>query len=289
MNAFEFSTNEADELYNVRFTLVGNNLGNYILTNAAAVGRIYEYIAPVSGVPQGNYEPIIRLVAPTKIQIATVLGKYNPSAKTIVDFEIGVSNNDKNLFSSIDDKDNKGLAGKANVKQRLFSKKWKVDAFTNYQLVQKQFKTIERLFTIEFDRDWNLTNPVGNQSLLISGLNFELDSKKDSVNTKGLFTYQFEKLDFSESFSGNRHVVNGYVSSSKNGHIQNNGSFLKSDGDYASSKFIRNQTQTRYHFNKNWVGGSFRLEDNQEKIKATRSVFGFKPAIYRIWSIYRPW
>lgn len=261
VEVFEFSNNPEDELYNVRFSLVGNNQGNYRISNTAAVGRIYEYVPPVSGIPQGNFEPIIRLVAPTKIQIATVLGKYKPSEKTLVDFEIGVSNNDLNLFSSKDDGDNQGLAGKIYAKQRLFSKKWLIDAFVNYQFVQKEFKTIERLFTIEFDRDWNLTNPLGNQSLLISGVNFTLPNK-------GSARYQLEKLDFSESFSGTRHVVDGSFRF-KNFTVQNNGSILKSDSDYSESKFIRNQTQARYHFGKNWVGGTFRLEDNEEKIKET--------------------
>ncbi len=96
LEVFEYSNNPEDELYNVRFALVGNNLGNYILTNTAAIGKIYQYVAPIGGVSQGSYEPITRLVAPTKIQIATVLGKYNPNEKTLVDFEIGVSNNDSN-------------------------------------------------------------------------------------------------------------------------------------------------------------------------------------------------
>ncbi|MBL7866824.1 MAG: hypothetical protein JNM71_02270 [Flavobacterium lindanitolerans] len=261
VEVFEFSNNPTDELYNVRFSLVGANQGNYRLSNTATIGRVYEYVPPVNGIPQGNYEPIIRLVAPTKIQIATILGKYKPSEKTLVDFELGVSNNDLNLFSSKDDNDNQGLAGKIYAKQRLFSKKWQLDAFANYQFVQKQFRTIERLFTIEFDRDWNLTNPIGNQSLLISGLNFILPNK-------GNARYQLEKLDFSESFSGTRHVVDGSFRF-KNFTFQNNGSILKSDSNYSESKFIRNQTQARYHFGKNWVGGAFRLEDNEEKIKET--------------------
>ncbi|WP_447635289.1 hypothetical protein [Flavobacterium microcysteis] len=261
VEVFEFSNTPTDELYNVRFSLVGANRGNYRLSNTATIGRIYEYVPPLNGIPQGNYEPIIRLVAPTKIQIATILGKYKPSEKTLVDFELGISNNDQNLFSSKDDGDNQGLAGKINAKQRLFSKTWQLDAFANYQFVQKQFRTIERLFTIEFDRDWNLTNPLGNQSLLITGLNFILPNK-------GNARYQLEKLDFSESFSGTRHVVDGSFRF-KNFTFQNSGSILKSDSNYSESKFIRNQTQARYHFGKNWVGGTFRLEDNEEKIKET--------------------
>ena len=258
---FVFSNNKEDELYNVKFSLLAENQGNYILTNASAVGKIYEYVAPINGIKQGNYEPIIRLVSPTKIQIATVMGKFNPSEKTNVDFEIGLSNNDLNLFSGKDDGDNQGLAGKINFKQRLFSKKWNVDFFSNYQFIQKEFRTIERLFTIEFDRDWNLTNPIGNQSLLISGLTFQLPEK-------GNFTYQFENLNFSESFSGNRHVVDAFFNL-KNWTIQSNGSYLKSDGTLSSSEFLRNNTKIKYNWNKNWVGSSLRLENNQEHLKST--------------------
>ena len=261
VEVYVYSNVATDELYNVKFSLVGNNLGNYILSSAAAVGKIYQYIAPINGIPQGNYEPIVRLIAPTEIQIATVLGKFNPSEKTNVDFEIGISNNDNNLFSSIDDADNHGVAAKINFKQRLYSKKWNVDFFTNYQLIQKQFKTIERLFTIEFDRDWNLNNPMGSQSFLVSGLHFNLHEKGD-------ITYQFENLGFKDSFSGTRQVVNGNLNLKK-WNIQNKGSFLKSDSDYSSSVFIRNQTQVKYHFKKNWAGATLRLEDNQEKLKST--------------------
>lgn len=264
IETFEYSNNPDDELYNVKFTFVGQNQGSYVLTNSNAIGKIYQYVGLSSTVPDRNYEPITRLIAPTKIQIATVLGKYNPSDKTLVDFEIGVSNNDQNLFSPIDDNDNKGLAGKLNFKQRLFSKKWQIDAFGNYQMVQENFRTIERLFNIEFNRDWNLTTFEGNQSLLINGLDFTLPAK-------GKLTYQFEKLDFSKSFSGNRHLVNGFFKLNQ-WNIQQNASVLNSDGNYATSTFIRNQSQVRYHFKKNWIGGSLRLEDNKERLVVTNQL-----------------
>jgi hypothetical protein len=264
VETFEYSNNPDDELYNVKFTFVGLNQGSYILTNSNANGKVYQYVGLSSTIPNRNYEPITRLVAPTKIQIATILGKYNPSEKTNVDFEGGVSNNDLNLFSPIDDNDNKGVAGKLNFRQRLLTKKWQIDAFGNYQYVQQNFKTIERLFNIEFNRDWNLTTFEGNQSLLINGLDFILPEK-------GKLTYQFEKLDFSKSFSGNRHLINGLFNLN-NWNLQETGSYLKSEGDYASSTFIRNQSQARYHFKKNWIGGSLRLENNKEKLIATNQL-----------------
>ena len=261
---YEYSNNPQDILYNVRFSLVGLNQGNYILKNASTISRIYEYIEPIGTIRQGNYEPIIPLVPPNKIQVATFLGKFTPNEKTSIDLELGVSNNDANLFSAIDDSNNKGLAGKINIKQRLFSNKWKLDAFTNYQFIQKNFSSVERINTIEFGRDWNLEIATGNQNYLISGLNFNLPEK-------GNLVYQFETLDLSANFSGNRNVIKGAFKL-KNWTIQNQGSFLNSDSKVATSKFLRNQSQIRYHFNKNWIGSSLRVEDNQEKNKKTNQL-----------------
>lgn len=268
VEVYEYSSDSNEVLYNVKFSLVGNNLGNYNIQNSNTVERIFEYIAPVNGIPQGNYEPIVQLVAPIKIQVATFLGKYNPNEKTAVDFEIAMSSNDKNLFSNIDDANNDGLALKTNIKKRLFTRNWTLDGFANYQFVQEDFRSVERLYTIEFNRDWNLnTTLFGNQSLLVTGLNFNLFAKKETANV-GLFTYQFEKLDYTESYSGARHTTTAFFKLKK-WTIENQGSFLNSDATTSTSKFIRNQARTKYHFGKNWIGASFQVEDNQEKDKVT--------------------
>ena len=264
IDIYQYSNVSTDVLYNVTFTLVGNNLGNYILSNNGTVGKIYEYTAPVGGIPQGNYEPIIKLIAPTKLQLATVLGKFNPSEKTNFDFEVGVSNYDQNLFSAIDDSDNKGIAAKFNAKQRLYTGKFNIDAFANYQLIQNNFKTIERLFTIEFNRDWNLTTTTGTQSMLTSGVNFNF---KD----QGFAKYQLEKLDFSNSFSGTRNLVQANIKK-KNIVLSETASYLKSTGTISNSTFARNQTIAKYHYKKNWIGASFRAEDNQEKLVQTNQL-----------------
>lgn len=258
---FEYSTNASEVLYTVKFTFLGANKGNYVLKNAIANGRIYEYIAPIAGIPQGSYEPIVPLIAPTKTQVATLIGKYMPHEKTVVDFEVAVSNFDKNLFSSISDKDNQGVASKLNFKQRLFSKKWQLATFGNLQWIQKNYKSIERINTIEFDRDWNLNNPTGNQSLFITGLQLELPNVS-------LWKYQLENLNFSKQFSGNRHLLTGYFKNQA-WLITNDGSFLTSNGNLTNSKFLRNKLESKYHFKRNWVGSSFRMEDNQEKNAST--------------------
>lgn len=257
---FEFSTDENEVLYNVRFSFVGTNQGSYALASNNAIGKIYEYV----GAGLGDYEPTIPLVAPTKIQIATVLGAYTPTEKTNIDFEIAVSNNDRNLYSGIDDNDNQGVAAKINANQRLYTGKFFVDGFANFNLIQQDFRSIERLFNIEFNRDWNLNNPLGNQSLLITGTNFNF--KKN-----GFAKYQLEKLDFSENFSGTRHLVESNLRFNKT-TLSTNFSALSSSSDYADSKFIRNQTIGKHHFGKNWVGASLSLENNKETLASTNEL-----------------
>lgn len=257
---YEFSNNPDEELYNVRFTYVGENNGSYILANNNAVGKIYEY----AGASLGNYEPTIPLVAPMKIQVATVLGNYNPSEKTNLNFEIATSNSDLNLYSNIDDANNAGLAGKFNGKQRIYNGIFKVDAFANFHFIQQNFKTIERLYNIEFNRDWNLLNPTGNQSLTVAGTNF-------NFNTKGFAKYQLEKLDYSENFSGTRHLIQSHLQLNKT-QLKANFSAMQSKGDYAHSKFIRNITTAKHLFAKNWIGGSFSTESNKETLQATNEL-----------------
>ncbi|HWR94958.1 MAG TPA: hypothetical protein VN192_07135 [Flavobacterium sp.] len=258
---YQYSNVPEDVLYNVTFTQVGKNNGDYILTNSTAVGKIYEYIEPINNVKQGDYAPIIQLIAPIKKQVLTLLGGYNPSEKTAVGYELGMSNYDQNLFSSEDDGDNIALAGKIDAKQRLYNGKFLVDALANYEFIQNDFRTIERLFNIEFQRDWNLIYNSGNLNLLNAGLNFDFQKK-------GFVTYSFEKLDVTDSFSGHRNIFKGLYSIEK-WSFQTDGSYLKSDSSTDSSTFGRDVTQVRYHFKNKWVGTTFRMENNQQKIKAT--------------------
>src|SRR5690606_25887319 len=256
---FVFSNNPDDELFNVRFSLVGNNNGDYVISDNNAISRIFEYVAPINGIQQGNYEPIIRLNAPIKIQVGGLNGSFHPSEKTRIDFEVAGSKNDLNLFSDVDDNNNDGFAGRLAFKQRLLTTAdtLKVDAFGSLDFVEKDFRTVERLYNIEFNRDWNLVNPMGNQSFMISGVEV-------SHPRIGGGRYEFQNLNYSENFNGTRHVIASEIRL-KNLKLQTYGSYLNSKADSISSKFFRLNNTTVYSFEKAWVGGKVALEDNQIK------------------------
>ncbi|WP_340077146.1 hypothetical protein [Leptobacterium sp. I13] len=272
---FVFSTNPEDELFSVRFTNVGTNQGNYILNTTIAGGRVFEYIPPANGIPQGSYEPIVPLNAPTRLQIAVLNGFYNPSDKTTVSFEGAVSANDLNLFSNIDDSDNTGLAGRVSLKQNLFNKAWKSNFHGSFDYIQKEFRNMEGLYQVEFSRDWNLPNRPNNQLQNLSGLLGDQQLLKSGIAfyhpSKGNASYQFEFLDFKEFATGTRHLINTDLILDKF-HIQGNASLLKNDAITSSSTFFRLFSRTTYSFHKAWAGVNVRLEDNRQRAKSNDSL-----------------
>ena len=162
---FEFSNNPEDELYLVKFTAVGSQQGNYKIRSSNAISNIYEYVAPISGVKQGDFEPIVQLVAPVKLQVAVVNGAFKPNEKTAVEFEFATSKNDLNLFSSVDDENDTGVAGQLSIKHQFLKTAgdWTLDLTSDIDYIQSDFRMIERLYRPEFNRDWNIEAPLGNQ------------------------------------------------------------------------------------------------------------------------------
>ena len=271
---FVFSQNPEDQLFRVRFTLVGANQGNYVLSNDNAVSNIFEYVAPIGGVPQGNYEPVTQLVAPERLQIAVMNGRYQPTEKTDVFFELAGSKNDINLFSSLDDDDNDGFAGKLRVHQKLIKQDslWNLSALVDADFIQENFRTIQRLYRAEFNRDWNLEDNrddqgnfiLGNQLLLTSGL--QLSHAK-----KGMASYNFEYLDYVKNFNGNRHNL---MADLRLGNFRafSNSSFLNSESTINRSTFLRSFNRLVYAKKNKWVGAKFAIEDNEQSVIATDSL-----------------
>ena len=182
---FEYSTNQNDDLFNVTFSNVGTNLGDYSLSETYANGNVFVYV----GTNLGSYSPITQLIAPTKLQVAVLNSTYNPGEKTSISTEVAFSNSDQNLFSTLDNEQNKGIATKLNWEQVLIDKKWKLLSDINYLFIHRNFNTIQRFQSVEFNRDWNLNNPTGNQQQI--GINLSFKKNKDNF-----LTYAFQQLQF---------------------------------------------------------------------------------------------
>ena len=266
VEAFVFSNNPDDELFSVKFRLVGDNQGDYVLINSNSISKIYEYVEPISGVPQGNYAAIVQLIAPTKLQLAIVNGTYKPTDKTDIYFEAAGSKNDLNLFSDLDDSNNDGFAGKLRVKHNIIKTDslWNLSAIVDADMIQQNFKTVQRLYYAEFNRDWNLDQPLGNQNLLTTG--FELVHPK-----KGFASYKFEHLNYSENFNGNKHNVFANLNLNKL-NVFTNSSVLNNKASNTTSTFLRTFNRVTYSFNKQWIGTKLAAENNEQRSTTTDSL-----------------
>ncbi|NNL79345.1 MAG: hypothetical protein HKO67_02545, partial [Flavobacteriaceae bacterium] len=259
VEAFVFSNDPNDELFSVKFSLIGDLQGNYIISNTNAINTIFEYVEPINGVPQGNYEPIVQLIAPTKLQMIVMNGGYAPSNKTNISFELSGSNNDLNLFSNLDDGDNNGFAAHLSFDQNIIRKdsSWTFSALGKADYIDDRFATIERLYNPEFNRDWNLDQPTGDQRFITAGMNLQHPEK-------GIANYSYQNLNYSGDFNGNKH--NGLVDLKLNRlSVYSNSSALSTSSMRTTSQFVRSFNRLVYAHKKGWIGGKFAMEDNEQR------------------------
>ena len=271
---FEFSTDPEEQLFQVRFTNVGINQGDYILSTTNTLQRTFEYIAPVNGVAQGMFAPEIQLFAPTLLQLGVVNGTYKPTEKTILNFEGAGSKNDINTFSTLDDQNNNGFASHIDLKHELFKKDSTstLTAFGNWDYIQEDFINIEGLYNVEFNRDWNLENSLANANGgLLGTQNFTTLGLNYNKTKKGVLNYQFQNLSYLNFYNGLKHSVQGAWAFGKL-RTTLTASALTTNDVSLKTDFSRLQSSAIYDLKKAWVGGTYQLEDNIRVAKTNDSI-----------------
>ena len=263
---FVYSTNSDSAYWQVHFSDVGANHGDYIQDINSANGRVFKWVAPISGVPQGNYAPVTLLVTPKKQQMVTAGGEYRIDRHNTIGVEGAVSNNDINLFSKIDKKNDAGYAAKVVYKNVMplstdTSAGWNLTSIVNYEYTGRNFKPIERYRNVEFERDWNLgTSNIYNDENL--GM-LQTTLQKTGI---GSFTYQFKTYNKGDAFKG--------LMNSESSRLQFGKFILISDASYLTTKgltqntaFLRHTTEFSRPIWKLRVGVKENSEDNRFRSK----------------------
>lgn len=162
-NILQYATDSL-AILRVSFTEVGANRGDYQLLQSTANGRVFAWVAPVNGVPQGNFAPVKVVPTPTLQKMMTVGAAYHLSKQDKIYAEMAFSERDLNRFSDIDDADNQGKAfkiGYLNKGKKLVGKyRWLADISLEWD--EATFLPIDRYRGVEFDRDWSI-NPDTSQ------------------------------------------------------------------------------------------------------------------------------
>lgn len=238
-NVLVYSKNPDSAIYRARFSNVGANRGNYRQIQSDANGRVFEWIAPVNGVPQGTYEPVIRLVTPKQRQMVNLGGEYELSNNTVIKLEGAYTKNDINTFSTKDSRDDNSYGLRLDLKSSESIRKkdsikdlrWNNRVF--YEQIGKNFQFIERYRDVEFQRDWNI------QDLSLSGNEYIAVAKTGISQNKNHFNYSFSSFIKGKDYEG---LKNGF-----DAKIQKKGFSIQSKGSYLTTETKDNSEFLRHY------------------------------------------
>lgn len=258
---FEYSANPDDELYQVTFTYMGANKGNYRSINVTQNGKVYEFIEPIAGIPQGDYEPIKQLVAPKKLQVYTLNGKYDFKSGGFIQFDGGISNHDTNLFSPLDDEENIGLAGRVMAQKDFKYKKWRLTPTAELEFLNQNYYTVEGIRNVEFARDFNISQEFLGLRQLFAKAGLETD-----WNNKLKTTYRFSYLDFKDYYKGFKNeITSNFITDKDEWSAQVN--HLNTQATDQDSKYLRFNTEGKRKIAKEiYIGTRFYGENNELNI-----------------------
>jgi hypothetical protein len=261
-----YSTDPDSARYAARFSEVSPGQGNYVLALTAANGRVFRWSPPdpVTCQPTGNYEPIVRLVAPELRQLYAVGADFQAFRNGRVQAELALSNRDANRFSPLGNGDNVGTAVFVGWRQQFnptpdpspegrgarlsgarsaaplpsgegsgVGSRWQGALFANYERTARTFQALNPYRAPEFTRDWNTDASRDTVAEQIGRGGFFLKNKQ-----WGEARYEFGAFRRAGVYDGGRHA--GVLRVQKRGwDLMAEGNFLRTDGRAESTRFSR--------------------------------------------------
>ncbi len=287
----QFSTNPDSAIYTASFTDVGAGQGNYLLDpNTSQNGRVFIWISPdANGNPLGNFEPVIRLVAPTQRQMYSFGADYELNKNGRIQTEIALSRNDLNRFSDIGDEDDAGVAAFTSYQQEFpLKKKWNLATKVDYEFTQKRFQSLNPYRKAEFTRDWNLANNR-NEILNVARENEHIARAEVSLlkNDLGRLTYQFSSFLRGDIYTGQKHFTQLKVDRN-NWKVDAQINWLQVDSDREDSRFLRPKLDIAKSFPKlgGVILGAYGEQEKNERFSSgadTLSAVSFYYNLYRFY------
>lgn len=224
-DVYEYSTNPDSARYKVTFSYVGPNKGYYKQIPSAANGKVFQWVAPVSGVLQGDYMPIVKIDPPQQKQMLTAGYHYNASENNKISAEVVYTKNDVNTFSRLDKYNDDGYGAKLNAFHTLkIASNYSLQTESDYEYVSQNFSYIQRYRNMEFQRDWN-KNFFNDQ--ILSDQHIGKIILKITDKQKNTLYYGISAFSEGSNFLGYKHLFGASF----------NKTFvsLKYDGSYLSS------------------------------------------------------
>jgi len=234
----QYSTNPDSARYAARFTEVPMGQGNYVLALSAANGRVYRWVAPdpLTCQPTGNFEPVVRLIAPESRQLYAAGTDLKLGKGSAIQAELALSNRDRNRFSPLGDADNLGAAGFVNFRQAIplgDGRKWQAGVSGQYEYTARTFLPLNPYRPAEFVRDWNTAGSTDTVAEHIARAGFFLKQKNWGETRYEYGSYRREGV-----YEGGRHF--GQMRLQQRGfELAGELNFLQTEGRTESTRFAR--------------------------------------------------
>ncbi|MEO6759928.1 MAG: hypothetical protein ABIO24_10785, partial [Saprospiraceae bacterium] len=244
-----YSTVADSARFAARFTEVPPGQGNYVQATTAANGRVYRWVAPdpVTCQPMGNFEPVIRLIAPEQRQLFTVGTEAQPFKGSRVQAEVALSNNDRNRFSPLGNGDDLGGAGFFSWQQKLLPsrKGWQAQLNGNYEYTARTFLPLNPYRPAEFTRDWNANTSLDTVAEQLARVGLTVQKKKWGDARYEYGTFQRQGVYDGQRHFGQFHVGHkGYALFAEANLLQTNGltertRFYRPKGELSKTFFTK--------------------------------------------------
>ncbi|MGB0933076.1 MAG: hypothetical protein ACPGU5_02275, partial [Lishizhenia sp.] len=243
-----YSVHPDSALYRAVFTQVGANEGNYIFDRFTAVGRVYKWVEPIAGVPQGNFIPAQLLLSPKRRRMISSGVNYRFTKGFELTTEISTTNNDQNTFSGKDKKNDNAFGNRTRLVGEISlgksdSSNWSFSTDTEIEYRTAFFSEIERYRTVEFDRDWNIRDKAfeGQQFLAQTEASFK-HAKKGVIST------QIQRFNLGKDYVGRRAKFAGNWKGDK-GFLANwESSYLNANTADNQNTYLRHKVDVSQNF-----------------------------------------
>jgi len=253
------------KLYRVGFSFLGYNKGNYILAVNQANGRVFIWIAPVNGVPQGDYEPVVLLTPPTLSQMGTIGADWFIKENTGFSSEFAFTNYDKNSFSKKNNAENASFGILLNFfhknvikSKNNIEKPWWFFTKTSGEYQHQNFHPVESFRNVEFYKDYNLQDDYSPQNAELM-LNLHSGFTQEEI---GETSYKFNYYSRTKNLQAIRNEL--FSKTQKNGfHFSTQTSFLFSNDTLQNTNYLRTHHLFSKTFKKVELGVFERFEYNR--------------------------
>ena len=270
---YVYAGSNRDQVFRVPFSYVGANKGNYILSQSVANGKVYQWVAPVNGIPQGDYEPVVQLNTPKMNELMAVNATYAVSDKLTAMTELAFSYTDNNLFSKSGDRDNAGIAYKLKLDyqtglgRRVYDSLWRYNVGIDYEFVHKNYTPLKSFRPVEYYREYNLESDyTSTASEQLAGVATGFSHpQKGSTRYSFNWLARFGELSAFRHELNSRHTFNSWQWSSVSSHLASNQQIQK-------SQFVKTVNDFSKSFSKVKLGLKEYLEYNAFRSTATDSL-----------------